>query len=130
MQPRIVRADVVIRRSSSTGWTDVESLAILGRYGRILAVKVRMDNGDPATAATLYIADSALTSTPDELDVFYESASMALTGSTTAADYQDALQTPAAYAVDAIGDLRVAAYVTTASGDSDLNVMVLAEVWD
>ena len=133
---RLYRSDLTLTRSASTaGWTDSVALRLLGRQGRILTVKLREDaTYDDATEATLYLVDTSgtVSAAPDDLDVVYESDTLALAGSATAASLADALPVPAPYAVDAIGNLRAAAYVSVSTGSTTtkLYVTVLAEVWD
>ena len=129
LQPEIERARIKLRRTN-TGWVSA-GLPELGRFGRIHAVKLRCDaTEDDGTAPVLYVARGAMSATPDDLDVFYQSAAIALSGSATAASLMDALPAPATYRVADLGDLQVAANITAGgSGATTLWVEILAEVW-
>ncbi len=125
----VVRANTTLTRSS-TGWTTAKKLPQLGTQGLILSVSLRMSASGAGTAATLYVGDDDFTDAPDDLDVAYESASISLSGSATAAELRDALSVPAPYSVGAPGDLQVNANITAGgAGASTLNVTILAEVF-
>ncbi len=130
MTSRMVKAEVTLS-GTGTGWTDTERLSILGKTGRILAVSARASAAG-GTAAELFIAEATgdISSDPDDLDTFYDSGSLALTASSTEASLMDALPIPSPYAVDELGDIRVAANITAGSGTTTLLVAVYAEVWD
>ena len=132
MRPRMVRKQLTLALSSGTGWATARPLPALGRQGRILAVLARKDDtNNAATAIEVWIADAALSATPDDLVVFYASGSVDVSGSgsDTDASLRDALAVPAPYAVDAVGDVRVNLKVTAGSGATDVYITVYAEVW-
>jgi len=116
---------------SADGFLTAKALPMLGKEGRILAIKIREDaTDDQATDAVFYIADDDLGDAPDDLDVFYESASVSLAGSATTASLEDALSVPAPYCVAAVGDVKLGCNITAGgAGDTTLDVVVYAEVW-
>lgn len=129
MKPVRIKAKLT---GSGTGFTDVVALSALKRRGRITNVIVREDASDNgATAGVLYIADHPLTATPPQDEVFYESASIALTGHATNASLIDNLAADGGllYEADSSGDVNLAMNITAGSGDAVLYVTVLAEVY-
>jgi len=81
------RTYTLTRTPASAGLTNVVSLVGLGQTGNIVKVQVREDlASDRGTAGVLYIADNPLASvTIPASDLVYQSGSITLSGSATAA---------------------------------------------
>ncbi len=130
--PVLERARIKLQHDG-LGWVTAP-LRELGRSGRILSVRLREDaTSAHGTAAFLVISRGTPSDSTDELDLFYRSGSIALTGSTTVASHGDALVPPAAYRVPDLGDLQVGVKITAVGTGTTTTTLlwvdILAEVW-
>lgn len=142
-RPAIVRVRKVLSGDfTATQWVNAD-LYELGRFGRLLSVKARLDASDNnATSATAYIVDGSETGNalatggavlPEDGVVFYQSSSTSFTGSAKTADLADSLSDPGEYAVGAndptlqTSDLKLGLLVV-GTGAFTFYVDVLAEV--
>jgi hypothetical protein len=112
---------------SGTGW-DSEAIDEFERVGgRVVEILARQDAGGGATAASFYLVqtDSAVSATPDDLDLFYKNTGVAMSASATAASLIDTVTVGGSFRKD-VGK-RVAVNVTAGSGAWTINVVVKVE---
>ncbi len=129
-------ATVLLEKDETTGFTNVVALPEFVRAGMILAVQVREDATDKdATAATVYICDAEdgdLGTAPPDAQVFYESESIALTGSAKVASLIEPLSNSPykcgkGKALKCVANITATAGVSEASTKLHVHIRVDAE---
>lgn len=130
------RTYTLTRTQATTGLTNAVALVGLGHTGNIVKVQVREDlDEDRGTAGVLYIADNVLTGTTiPAADIVYQSSSITLSGSATAASLDADLAVAALpkgepYVLKDIGTPLNALLEITAFGGTPSATTVYLTIW-